>query len=125
MAPTHQLERTPTGWYCPVCQWTWPRGPRGYCPGVRRYAREAVPPALQTQPQLRVAGLQPGGPAQGCYHVGGQAHWRWLYAVADAAPLPARRDAGRAHQYRAWAVQQISRVARQVRTRKDGAYPGI
>lgn len=70
MAPAHQLERTPTGWYCPVCQWTWPRGPRGHCPGGRRYAREAVPPALQTQPQLRVAGLQPSGPAQGCYHGG-------------------------------------------------------
>jgi hypothetical protein len=119
MESTHQLERTPTGWYCPVCRWTWPRGPKGRCPGVPRYARAAVPPTLQTQTQLRATGLQPGGPAQGCYHGGGNAHWHWLYAVAEAVPLPPATPGQLADQDRAWAVRQITRVARQVRTRKD------
>jgi hypothetical protein len=118
MESTHQLERTSAGWYCRVCRWTWPRGAQGRCPGVRRYPRNAIPAQLQTQTQLRAAGLQPGGPAQGCYYGGGNAHWHWLYAVDEAVPLPPATPGQLAYQDRAWAVQQITRVARQARTPK-------
>src|SRR5690349_2049431 len=119
MNPTHQIERTPAGWYCPACRWTWSQGPKGYWPGVPRYAPEAVPPALQTQRQLRDAGLRPGGPAQGCYRARGGAGWRWLYAVAEAIPLPPLTTTEQAQQDRDWAMRQIAWVARQVRDTKD------
>jgi hypothetical protein len=118
MARTHQIERTPAGWYCRVCQWTWAIGPRGACPGLPRYAPDAVPVALQTKRQLRVAGLQPGGPVRGCYR-GSDRRWQWLYAVPEAIPLVTAHQ--RAQQDRDWAGQQIARVARQVRARRPDA----
>src|SRR5689334_2648983 len=119
MTSTHQLEHTSAGWYCRVCQWTWRRAPGGACPGVRRYAPDAIPAALQTRLQLGAAGLQPGGPAQGCYFAGSHKHWQWLYAVTEARPRPPRTAQEQAQQDRAWAQQQILRIVRQARTGED------
>jgi hypothetical protein len=38
--------------------------------------------------RCRLADFQLSSPAQGCYYVSGNRHWRWLYAVAEAVPLP-------------------------------------
>jgi hypothetical protein len=119
VALTHLLTLTPAGWRCSVCEWTWKRGARGSCPGVPRYAPDAVPAALQTKTQLRAAGLQPGGPAQGCYYTHHTGHWRWLYALTEAIPRSPLTAYERSQQDRAWAGQQIARVARQARTTKE------
>jgi hypothetical protein len=118
MALSHRLESTPEGWHCSVCQWTWSRHSQGACPGVPRYAPEAIPPELQNTRQLRAAGLQPGGPACGCYYARNTGHWCWLYAVSEACARPSLTAQQQAQQDRTWAEQQIARVARQARTRQ-------
>jgi len=119
MTGPHRLEQTPDGWHCRVCQWTWKRGVRGDCPGVPRYPPNAVPPDLQTKKQLRAAGLQPGGLAQGCYYVSHPGHWRWLYAVTEAGVRSSLTAQQQAQQDRTWAEQQIARVAREARTTEE------
>ena len=119
MADTHRLEQTPAGWRCRVCQWTWKEEAQGDCPGVPRYAPNVVPPELQTKSQLRATGLQPGGPAQGCYYISHPYHWRWLYAVTEAPTLPHLTAREQARQDRTWAVQPIARVARQAGKEED------
>jgi hypothetical protein len=115
----HNLAPTAAGWRCRVCQWTWKGEAQGDCPGVPRYAPDVVPPELQTKSQLRAAGLQPGGPAQGCYYVSHPYHWRWLYAVSEACARPSLTAQQQAQQDRTWAEQQSARVARQARTMEE------
>jgi hypothetical protein len=87
----HQLDKAGARWQCRRCTWSWRSRPTLACPGVPRYAWGAWPAHCRTCKQLYQAGLQPGGPAIGCYYRASKntkQPWLWLYDTRTAIARP-------------------------------------